>query len=78
MTTSILHTSVKEKSPRRKKKSGKHCTKRIMLPLPEDVYRHLQELAERNNRPLGWEARGIIVEYLKTVGLWPPPDKPKE
>jgi hypothetical protein len=44
----------------------------MMVRLPEDVHRQLKLLAERNNRPLTWELRGVLIKHLEENGLWPP------
>jgi hypothetical protein len=43
-----------------------------MLRVPEDLYLQFKKLAERNDRPMSWELRRILVEILTTNGLWPP------
>jgi hypothetical protein len=62
---------------RKKKKSGKHVTRRMMLPLPENLYEQLRILAERNCRPMGWEVQKILMDHLAAEGLWPPPGSEK-
>ncbi len=51
---------------------------RKMLAFTTDVYAQLQQLADRNDRPIVREARRIIIEALKREGLWPPPDQPAD
>lgn len=39
-------------------------TKKIQVPLSEEIFNKLQELANRDDRPLASVARSIIVEYF--------------
>lgn len=47
---------------------------RNMVRLPPAVHRQLKRLAERNNRPLSWELRRIVIDALEQNGLWPAED----
>jgi hypothetical protein len=44
-----------------------------MVSLTPKIYEQLQLLAEKNDRPLNWELRSIVLKALVAAGLWPPP-----
>ncbi len=39
------------------------------------MYRQLKKLAERNQRPVLWQARIMMQQALEAEGLWPPEDR---
>jgi hypothetical protein len=53
-------------------KADRH-TSRTLVGIPKDVHAQLAKLAERNNRPLTWELRALIIKELEAAKLWPPP-----
>lgn len=63
-----------------RKKSDRHKPRKSIALTP-DQYEALRVLAERNARPLLWEARIAVMAHLKANGLWPfkqqpPADQP--
>jgi hypothetical protein len=66
---------------RKRKKPGssedRHLSHR-MLRVPEDLYLQFKKLAERNDRPMSWELRRVLVELLTANGLWPPGEESQE
>jgi hypothetical protein len=49
----------------------RHKPRRTISFTPQ-VYEAIARLADRNHRPIGWEAERIILEALEAEGLWPP------
>ena len=45
---------------------------RKMVPLPEDWYAAIAELARDNSRPVTWEIRLAIADRLRAHGKEPP------
>jgi hypothetical protein len=63
----------KKKSPSDSRRGSRHKPRRTVA-YPPRLYEMLVVLAERNQRPINWEARLILERPLKEAGLWPPPD----
>jgi hypothetical protein len=55
-----------------KKKKGSRHVDRHMLSFPHDVYEALRKAAQRNGRPLVWEARLRLRKSLEAEGEIPP------
>lgn len=56
-----------------KKRVGSRHKPRKPISFAPRLYEQLAKLAERNDRPISWEARAIIQRALEAEGLWPPP-----
>lgn len=63
-------TNRDDKKPSR---SADRHRKRHMIGLRPAEHDALQELADRNHRPLLWQLRLILHDALAAEGLWPPP-----
>jgi len=57
-----------------KKKTDKkdRHTSRVLVGIPAEVHAQLKLLAARNDRPLTWEIRALLVKALEAEKLWPP------
>ena len=54
------------------KQADRHKPRKL-LAFPARLCAQLAILAERNCRPVNWEARLILEAALREAGLWPPP-----
>jgi hypothetical protein len=45
---------------------------RKTIAFPPELYALLQQLADKNRRPLNWEARVMAEKHLRDAGLMPP------
>jgi hypothetical protein len=66
-----MNTTMPPKKKRGQDTEDRHKA-RNMVALHPDLHRQLKKLAERNNRPLSWELRKLIIDHLEQEGLWPP------
>jgi hypothetical protein len=64
----------KRKNPPSSNQKDRHLPFRFVR-LPEQLHRQMKKLAERNNRPLSWELRALLIEHLTANGLWPPTEE---
>ena len=55
--------------PTKKKRSADRHGPRKMIAFDPAIYNALAKLADRNSRPLSWEAARIIREALEKEGL---------
>jgi predicted transcriptional regulator len=55
---------------KKKVNADRHRSK-AMVRLDDEVHAQLKKLAERNNRPLSWEIKSILIKALERAGLWP-------
>lgn len=76
----MMHLNLREQAhtmiamAQKKKPTGSRHKDRVMLSLPTALYAQLKALADKNRRPVTWEARAIIEDALATLGMWPPPN----
>lgn len=56
-----------------KKRPGSRHAPRSMISLPKSLYQRLKKIAERNGRPINWEARIIIERDVARQESEPPP-----
>jgi hypothetical protein len=61
---------------KKNKRGSRHKKPRHMIAYPSKLYEALAVLAERNRRPIQWEAHRILEEALALASLWPPPLPP--
>lgn len=54
----------------RPKKADRHKSRRTVA-LSDEMYEAIQQLANRNKRPVLWEVRLALEEHLRKAGLWP-------
>ena len=57
----------------KKKRTGSRHVDRHMVSLSGDVYRLMQELADKESRTLRLQVLLACKEHLAARGLWPPP-----
>ncbi len=66
---------------RKKKQTGSRHLDRHMVALTGDIYRAMQDLADKESRPLRHQVLLACKEHLAARGLWPPaaesPQEPK-
>jgi hypothetical protein len=55
-------------------KGDRHRSTKLVR-IGDDVHGSLSQLAKRNDRPLTWELRRILIAALKKEGLWPEADE---
>lgn len=54
------------------KRQGSRHKARKMVALEPAIYDLMQQLADRNNRPLRWQVQHVCVQALIDAGLWQP------
>ena len=59
-----------ETVPRKDARRGDRHTDRHMVAFRGDVYEAVSELARRENRPVSWQIRQIMIAALREAGLW--------
>lgn len=47
---------------------------REMIGIERRLHQQLKKLAAKNNRPITWELKPLIIKLLEENGLWPPPE----
>jgi hypothetical protein len=67
-----MDAMTKPKKPGANAREDRHLSHHLVR-LPADVHQQLKKLADRNNRPMSWELRHLVIRHLEENGLWPPP-----
>ena len=62
----------------RAKRTGTGHHDRHMVAFRGDVYAAVSELARRENRPVSWQIRAIMIAALREAGLWTEEDSALE
>jgi hypothetical protein len=57
-----------------KKPAADGATPRTMMAVPTVLYQALKKSAQAGSRPVAWELRLALMEYLTPKGFWPPPE----
>ena len=63
-------TTISPTTPPAPKGAGRKPVNTVALP--PALYRALKQLADRNQRPVLWQARILLQQALEAEGLWPP------